>query len=630
MKRVLTALVAVALSVAVAAGASAAEPDAGLRLSQAGNPDFPDRSYLLSLPSGTQARPDQISVREDGRPVSGLSIVPASSASSRGFGVVLAIDTSRSMKGRAIRDAMAAARAFARRRHPSQQIGVVTFSGRTTVALPLTADAHRIEASLSTPPALGRDTHVYDAVDVATRMLAEARVKPASVVVLSDGSDTGSAARPGAVAERARNAGVRVFSVGLRSGAFDPKALAALARGANGSYQEAGNGRDLNRIYDDLGARLANEHLIFYRSLAGPHDRVHVVVRVEGQPTAATAEYTTPALRMSIAPYVKNDFWGSPASFLIVSLVTAMLVVASVYFAFTRPGRRNVRRRVADFVSAAQSDEAQPDDDEAKLVAAGGVLARFGRRFEQMRWWPAFEEELDVAGIGTPATQFAGATFVGTLVLMLFLALLGGPLVAFLGLLAPVFARRFVKFKLGRQRKLFADQLADNLQVISSALRAGHSLVGAMSVSVQNAPEPTKREFGRVVADEKLGVPLEDGLSVVSRRMASRDLVQVMLVASLQRETGGNTAEVIDRVADTVRERADLRRLISTLTAQGRISRWIVTALPLVLLGAISALNPAYLAPLFSTSAGHVMLGLGVFLMIAGSLSIKKIVNIEV
>jgi tight adherence protein B len=103
-----------------------------------------------------------------------------------------------------------------------------------------------------------------------------------------------------------------------------------------------------------------------------------------------------------------------------------------------------------------------------------------------------------------------------------------------------------------------------------------------------------------------------------------------MLVASLQRETGGNTAEVIDRVADTVRERADLRRMISTLTAQGRISRWVVSALPIVLAVMISAINPTYLDPLFKTTAGHVMLVVAVLLLVSGSLVIKKIVNIEV
>jgi tight adherence protein B len=112
--------------------------------------------------------------------------------------------------------------------------------------------------------------------------------------------------------------------------------------------------------------------------------------------------------------------------------------------------------------------------------------------------------------------------------------------------------------------------------------------------------------------------------------MECRDLQQVMLVATLQRETGGNTAEVVDRVADTVRERADLRRLIQTLTAQGRISRWIVSALPIVLGLAITVINPSYLDPLFKTGTGHAMLVLAVLLLIGGSMVIKKIITIKV
>jgi tight adherence protein B len=301
--------------------------------------------------------------------------------------------------------------------------------------------------------------------------------------------------------------------------------------------------------------------------------------------------------------------------------------VASVYFAFSRPGRRRLRRRIAHFVSPPQPST--PEDPQA-LVASPGLLAGFGRRFEQLRWWPGFEEELDVAGFATAPAQLAGTTVTVTIVVTLLFWMVGGPLVACVGLLIPLAVRWLVKFRLQRQRKHFAEQLADNLQVISSALRAGHSLVGAMAVAVGDAPQPMKREFERVVADERLGVALEDGLSVVARRMANRDLEQVTLVASLQRETGGNTAEVIDRVAETVRERADLRRMISTLTAQGRISRWVVSALPIVLALMITAINPTYLDPLFKTSAGHAMLVVAVVLLVSGSLVIKKIVNIEV
>jgi tight adherence protein B len=112
--------------------------------------------------------------------------------------------------------------------------------------------------------------------------------------------------------------------------------------------------------------------------------------------------------------------------------------------------------------------------------------------------------------------------------------------------------------------------------------------------------------------------------------MDNKDLAQVALVAALQRQTGGSTAEVLDRVVDTVRERQELRRLIKTLTAAGRMSRWVVTALPVVLLVAIALLNPGYLDPLFSHTSGRVLFVFATLLVVGGSLVIKRIVDIKV
>src|SRR5262245_29854706 len=112
--------------------------------------------------------------------------------------------------------------------------------------------------------------------------------------------------------------------------------------------------------------------------------------------------------------------------------------------------------------------------------------------------------------------------------------------------------------------------------------------------------------------------------------MQSKDLSQVGLVAALQHETGGNTAEVLDRVADTVRERFELRRLVRTLTAQGRMSRWILTSLPIFLLLVITTLNPTYIDPLYSHSAGRVVLVIAGLMVAAGSLVIRKIIDIKV
>ena len=139
-----------------------------------------------------------------------------------------------------------------------------------------------------------------------------------------------------------------------------------------------------------------------------------------------------------------------------------------------------------------------------------------------------------------------------------------------------------------------------------------------------------KSEMQRVVADEQLGVPIQDSLGVVAERMASRDIEQLALVAQLQREAGGDSAEVIDRVAETVRERFDLRRLIQTLTMQGRMSRWIVSALPIVIVIVIRLENPHYFHPLVSTLGGKIVLILAAAWAIAGSFVIKRIVEIEV
>jgi tight adherence protein B len=252
------------------------------------------------------------------------------------------------------------------------------------------------------------------------------------------------------------------------------------------------------------------------------------------------------------------------------------------------------------------------------------------RSLGSMRWWSRLKLELEIAEITLPAEQVIVLTTIGTVLLLWVLSLFLSPAFALLAFVTPLLVRMYIRFRAERQRRAFADQLPDNLQVLASALRAGHSLIGALSVVVDDAPQPSQREFRQVVADEQLGVPLEEALTNVAVRMNNRDLEQVSLVAALQRETGGNSAEVLDRVADTVRERAALRRLVKTLTAQGRMARWIVSALPVALLAIISILNPAYMSPLFHKTAGQGLLALAAIMIVSGSLVIRKIVNIRV
>jgi tight adherence protein B len=204
------------------------------------------------------------------------------------------------------------------------------------------------------------------------------------------------------------------------------------------------------------------------------------------------------------------------------------------------------------------------------------------------------------------------------------------PIFSIFALLVPGLVLGYCRREIRKIRWAFESQLPDNLQVLASALRAGHSFVGALSVVGADALEPSKREFTRVVADEQLGVPLEDSLREVARRMDSSDLEQVALVAELQRRSGGNMAEVLDRVVDTVRNRFDLRRMVRTLTAQGRMARWILSLLPVFLAGIISLIDPSYMKPLFTSGGGQAALAVAAVMVILGSLSIKRIIEIKV
>jgi len=280
--------------------------------------------------------------------------------------------------------------------------------------------------------------------------------------------------------------------------------------------------------------------------------------------------------------------------------------------------------RIGEFVTVA------PDDQASRHQALSArMMAGTEESLSKTEWWARFNEELEIARISIPAVQILFGTVVVTLFAAVVLYLIS-PVFVLFALGAPFIARDLVRRKLKHVRDEFAEQLPDNLQVLASALRAGHSFIGALAVVAQEAPDPAQREFRRVVADEQLGIPIEQSLREVTRRMESVELEQVALLAELQRESGGNMAEVLDTVVSTIRERFDLRRLIQTLTAQGRLARWILTVLPAFLAVAITLLNPAYMQPLFGTTTGQVLLALATVMVISGSLLIKRIVNIKV
>jgi tight adherence protein B len=628
MTRMRAIVVAAALAAVTATSAAGGTGAASPRLTQLEGTEFPSRAYVLTLPTRAAVDATKVHVTENGERVSRLEVVPASASGNRGRSVVLVIDSSNSMAGRPIAGAVTAAQALVANRNGDQPVGVVTFNDGQFVTLPPTTDADAIRDALAQQPFLAQGTHIYDAVKTALEALRTSNSTSGSMVLLSDGADTGSKTSMEAAIKAAKQAHVKIYAVGLRSGAFKPGPLQQLAKGSGGRFYEASNPDELAPIYDQLGYELANEYVMRYRSLAGPEETIKVVVKVDGVPGVGRSGYVTPALPNLVAPTYEgspvDDFWRSGLSVLIVALATALLLAFGV-LVLVRPRNRMLRSRMAEFVTLKN-----PDEPEAGTRITDRVFSGTERSLERSRFWGRFKDDLEIAEIRMPAVQIVLWTVVATGFLAWVLLLVAGPLLAAFALVVPFISRFLVYRKLDRRRAAFLEQLPDNVQVLSSALRAGHSLVGALSVVVDDSPEPSRSELRRVVADEQLGVPLEDALMRVAHRMDCADLEQIALVAALGRETGGNTAEVLDRVNEGVRERFELRRLVRTLTAQGRMSRWVVSFLPVALVFAILLINPTYLKPLIDEPIGRLLIALSVVMVIAGSLVIRRIVNIKV
>jgi Flp pilus assembly protein TadB len=362
--------------------------------------------------------------------------------------------------------------------------------------------------------------------------------------------------------------------------------------------------------------------VIRYRSDALPRSQVKVKVDVAAL-GEATARYIAPT-PAGLDPYhrsLMSRFVDSAAAPVLLSLVIALLAALAVVV-FVRPRRSTLVERVREFAVGEREALA-----EAEAAAASANPVKQARRDRGVL--SKLDRNLEIARIEMTAPRLVLLTLLGTALAIFVLALIS-PVFAVLGLLSPLMTRAVVTRKLRAVRDEFDEQLAPNLQVLASALRTGHSFTGALSVVVDNAREPSRSELRRAVSDERLGVPIEDAIRRVADRMVSRDLEQVALLAELQRTAGGNAAEVLDTVVETLRARADVRRLVKTLTAQGRYARWILSALPLAAGLLLWLLQPEAVRPLYDSGAGQIALVVAALLVTTGSLVIQKIVDIKV
>jgi tight adherence protein B len=622
---IVLALVGAAIAASAALAAEPAKP-VPLQITPVGRLPFPERGYVIDLPQGAAVGAKRVHVSENGIGLGEFTFA-ALSASNVSSATILAIDASDSMTGAPEAGALSAARTFVAQRRGNQEIGVVTFNSTVNVLRAPTIDPGQLRASLAAPPRLAYGTRLFDAINRSLRTLAAAKIAAGSVVLLSDGADIGSKSTLGKVVAAAHAQHVRVFTVGLRSGAFDGKTLKSIAAQTGGSYAEASSAKELAGIYSQLGSRLSREYLLTYRSLAAPSSPVDVLVTLDGI-GSSTAKYVAPT-PSELPPYHRpfiRRFVLSGWSLLLLAIAVAVLIAVAVRLSLDAARSRFVERiRLFSGVSDEPEPRAKAEEDwrgrATKARATGSAAAR--------GWIGKLDEQIDIGRIKFSSRMIITVTAVVTFLAIVLLGTIS-IFFALLGFGVPLVTRAWVRWKVKKVRDEFSDQLPPNLQVLTAGLRAGFTLLGAFVAMVENANEPSKSEFNRVITDERLGIPLEEAIRKVAVRMASRDLEQVAMLAELLRTTGGNAAEVLDVIVLTVRERHDIRRLVRTLTAQGRMARWILTALPIVTGLAFWALQPEIVGPMWRTSVGQFFLVVAAIMVATGSFVIQKIIEIEI
>ena len=316
--------------------------------------------------------------------------------------------------------------------------------------------------------------------------------------------------------------------------------------------------------------------------------------------------------------------------------LTFMFIFLSAFFILLAgTSRSRVEQAVVSRIGAIRNPRRslRSEDEELELDdgRSGGLAHRLGVYLGQYRFSSGMEELLLQADSQRTAGQFAltslcSSVLAAVLMVLIEPSFLYGLLAALAGLVLPW---SFTAHKRRRRLRAMMTALPDASDLMARAMRAGHSLIQAIEIMGLQAPPPLAAEFARAFQQQTLGVPLREVLLELGRRVPSRDLHFLITAILVQRETGGDLAEILDRTAQLLRERIRVKGEVQVYTAQGRLTGWILALLPVALLLLISLFSPEYSRILFHDPMGRRLLyGGGLFIGI-GAFVISRIVKIE-
>ena len=639
VKRFAAALALVVAAI-VAVGTTPAFADS-LVIRKVDSSNFPT-VVISAQVNGAAVNPADVHVQENGQPVNHVAAVPLRQTGTP-VGIVLLVDTSASMSqnGR-LDEAKAAVRQFVLAKQPNDQIALVSVASQPRVVVNFTADANALLGGIDSLVAAG-ETALWDGVRTSVGLFADHPDLQANVVVLTDGQDSVSTSTYNEAKAAAQTAHATVDAVGLDGAAFDGGPLQDLTTATQGQYQATADPNALPSLYAQVQHSLQNQYQITYKSTS---DTGTLDLALTVGTTQATASVTAGGVTqgLSAQPQVVNPnggrlgfLGGSTGKLLAVllGLIAAGLLAYGITLIVVRE-RSTLETALRPYTG--EDDEEGAEDfepehsafaDSAFMQRAVGLTARIAEERGILARVESMMEQADLPLRAAEALFFYAASVV---VLTLLVGVLSRSIFATLAalIIAGIAPVALLQFLAGQRRRKFQTQLPDMLQLMAGSLRAGYSLMQGVEAVAQEIDDPMGRELRRVLAEARLGRVLEDSLEDMAERLGSRDFGWAVMAIRIQREVGGNLAELLSTVAETMIARERLRREVRALTAEGRISAIILGLLPVGLGAVMYSINRDYINVLLHDGFGQTLLIGAALLAGAGFYWMKKTIEIDI
>lgn len=540
---------------------------------------------------------------------------------------ILAIDTSRSMKGKRFASAQEAARMYLDAVPADVRVGIVTFASTVEEALEPSTDREAARAVID-GLTLTTQTRLYEGVQAAVELAGTEGQR--SVLVLSDGADTTGTDLSEVITD------VKAAEVKLDVVALDQTTDDRLAQLAN-----AGEGRVIEAKTSNLASAFAAEADVLSRqvlvtaampdSVTSAQANLEVTLPSDGGDVRAAAftQVRSSAAYTSVGTASEGALPGWVQWAGIGAVGFALVLGLGLLLTALAPRKVNPEDRVTAYTDRTATKPTHANTDQlatAKRAAAnflernGSLDERIRRRLDQAGSELRSPEWLVVHTACVIAAILLGALVGGGSFLVMLLFLVGGLVLPWL----------YLGFRRGKRVKAFNAALPDTLQLMSGSLAAGLSLGQSVDTIVKEGSEPMAGEFKRVLIETRLGVSIEEALEGITDRFDSKDFAWVIMAIRIQRQVGGNLAELLDTVAGTIREREYLRRQVASLSAEGKMSAWVLGGLPPLFLVYLSLTQWDYVEPMFTTGMGWVMLAGAGLMLGVGAFWMSRMVKVDV